>query len=171
MMRGGDLRKHVRRRHEGEIDEIEFERYLVEMRYPDLDLDALVQRYTDRLETMIGLQYQGIFIKKYLQVIGVARHPQADKSLMGFHKRNPGMKTAEEVRAAMEKHLIGKFRNASPEVRFQGYLNRDKAVLEKKGQADLIPAIETLKTIKFVKQQLQEALETAREDENKQEET
>lgn len=69
------------------------------------------------------------------------------------------MQTAEDVRAAYERELIGKFRDASPEKRFEGYLNRDNSILEKNGQAELIGPITTLKTIKFVKQRLQEALE------------
>jgi hypothetical protein len=164
-----DLRTHVSRHHP-EITEVQLERYFVECRHPDTDIDALVQRYVDRLETMIGLQYKGFFIKKYLQVLGVARHHQADKSIMRFLK-NPDIKTPEDLRAEMERQLIGKFREASPEKRFQGYLNRDKAILENKGQAELIPAIETLKTIKFVKKQLQAAQEAKAESEAKADDT
>jgi hypothetical protein len=162
--RSDNFRKHVRKHHP-EVTPQEYERYLVISRYPTLDIDALVQRYTDRLETMIGLQYKGLFIKKYLQTIGVARHPQADKVLMGFLARNPNLQTAEDVRQAFEDGLIGKFRTASPVVRFQGYLNRDIAVLEKKGQAELIEPITTLKTIKFIKSQLLEAREAAKDEE------
>lgn len=138
------------------------ERWITGFRYPHLDIELIVQRYIDRLETMIGLQYQGIFIKHYLRVIGVLRHPQADKTLMRYLK-NPKVKTPEDLRAEMEAQLVGKFREASPEVRFQGYLNRENSILEKKGQAELIPAITTLKTIKFVKQQLEAAREAGQE--------
>jgi len=162
-MCGGDLRKHIKRKHDGDITEIELERYLVELRYPGLDLDALVKRYEDRLESVITLNRKGYYMKKYLQVIGVLRHPRSDNILLRI-LNNPEVKTAEDVRAEMERLLVGKFRNASPEVRFQGYLNRENSILEKKGQADLIPAISTLKTIKFVQKQLQEAVAAEKED-------
>lgn len=153
-----DFRVHVRKYHP-EISEIELERYMVGFRYPHVDIDRIVQRYVDRLETMMGLQNQGIFIKKYLQTLGVARDYRADLSLMGLHKRFPGLETPEDIRKAYERQLVGTFREASPEKRFEGYLNRENSKLEKAGQGDLIPAISTLKTIKFVKQRLQEALE------------
>lgn len=156
-----DFRLHVQAKHK-EIPAAQYERYLVQCRYPTLDIDALVARYVDRLETMIGLQYQGLFIKKYLKTIGVARHPQADKGLMGILAKNPGIKTAEDVRKAFENSLIGKFREASPIDRFKGYLNRDIAILENKGQSDLIEPIKALKTIKFIKQQLEAAREAAK---------
>lgn len=133
------------------------ERFLVQTRHPDTDIDALVQRYVDRLETMIGLQDQGFMIKKYLRVLGVARDWRLDLAIMGVLKHNPDVKTAEDVTAAFANKLVGKFRTASPEVRFQGYLNRENSILAKKGQAELIPAIEALKTIRFVKKQLQAA--------------
>jgi hypothetical protein len=134
---------------------------LVQQRYPTLDIDALVQRYVDRLETMIGLQYQGLFIKKFLNIIGVARSAQADKVLMGILKRNPDCKTAEDVTRAYANRLVHTFRNASPEVRFQGYLNRENSKLEKNGHAELIEPITALKTIKFIREQLQEARQQA----------
>lgn len=160
-----ETRVHVRYRHP-EITEQELERYIIGVRYPSVDIEALVQRYSDRLETMIGLQYQGLFVKKYLQTIGVARHPQADKVLMGILKRNPDCKSAEDVRQAFEDRLIGKFRDAPPIVRFQGYLNRDIAILEKKGQTELIEPITTLKTIKFIKAQLEAAREASQPSES-----
>ena len=151
------FRRHIVNHHP-DISELEYERYIVGCRYPTIDIEWLVQRYVDRLETMIGLQRKGIFIKKYLQTIGVARDWRSDLSLMGILKRYPDVQTAEDVRAAYEQDLIGKFRKASPEQRFQGYLNRENSKLEKAGQADLIEPITTLKTIKFVKQRLQDAV-------------
>lgn len=152
-----NTRIHIRNYHP-EISEVEYERYIVGCRYPTIDIEWLVQRYVDRLETMVGLQRKGIFVKKYLQTIGVARDWRADLSLMGILKRYPDVQTAEDVRAAYEHDLIGKFRKASPEQRFQGYLNRENSKLEKSGQAELIETISTLKTIKFVKQRLQEVV-------------
>lgn len=152
------LREHVWGHHKEITPEI-LERHIVQTRYPSLDIDYIVQRYKDRLETMIGLQYQGIFIKKFLQTIGVARHPQADKGLMRFLK--PHMKTPEEVTRAMADELCYKFLKASAETRFEGYLNRDISVLKKQGHDALIPIVRTLKLIQFTKKQLSAAIEEA----------
>lgn len=166
---GKDLRPHVRRHHP-DITALELERHIALSRYPDLD--ALTQRYIDRLETLMTLLDKGVFLKKYLQTLGVLRDYRADLSIQGIHRRNPGLQSAEDVRAAYERELIGKFREASPEARFQGYLNRENSKLEKAGQADLIEPISTLKTIKFVKQRLQEVLEdSAKPDETEPETT
>lgn len=105
----------------------------------------------------MGLQDQKLMIKKYLKTIGVLRNWRADLAIMRFLK--PEMQTAEEITKAMEAGLVGKFREASAEVRFQGYLNRDLAILRNNGHEDLIPAVKTLKTIKFVQKQLAEARE------------
>lgn len=149
------LRVHVRKYHP-EITEVEMEYYIAKSRYPNLD--ELVQRYIDRLETLMTLLDKGYNFKKYLDALGVRRHWLVDLSIQGLHKHNPGLKTAEDVRAAYERQLIGNFREASPEKRFQAYLNRDNSVLDKKGQTDLIGPISTLKTIKFVKERLQETM-------------
>jgi hypothetical protein len=142
-----------------EISEIAMERHMMETRYPELDIDAMVQRYVDRLETHIGLLEKGYYFKKYLQVLGVLRDWRRDCALLGLHRRNPWIKTADDVKKAFADELVNKFRKASPEARFQAYLNRDNAILENKGQADLIGPMTALKTIKFIKQRLQEALE------------
>jgi hypothetical protein len=156
--RAQKLREHVHSKHE-EVSAEELERHLVLIRYPDLELDNEIQRYRDRLETLIGLQRRGIFIKKYLKTIGVLRNWRADLAILAFVK--PGMQTAEEVRQAMTDGLVNKFRNASPEARFEGYLNRDLSVLKKSGHEDLIPAVRALKIINFTKNQLDAALEEA----------
>lgn len=152
------LREHVHSRHQ-DVSAEELERHAVMTRYPDLELDKEIQRYRDRLETLIGLQRRGIFIKKYLKTIGVLRNWRADISLLGFLK--PEMQTAEDVRKAMEDGLVGKFREASAEKRFEGYLNRDLSVLRKAGHEDLVPIVRALKVIKFTKKQLESALDDA----------
>ena len=150
-----NLRKHVWSHHP-EVSPEELERHIIQTRYPDLDIDATVQKYKDRLDTLIGLQEKGIFIKKYLATIGVLRHWRSDLAIRTFLK--PGMTTAEEVTKAMADGLVNRFREASPEDRFKGYLNRDLSVLEKQGHSELIPVVKTLKTIKFVRKQIQEGL-------------
>jgi hypothetical protein len=132
---------------------------MVLTRYPDLELDREIKRYTDRLETLIGLQRRGIFIKKYLKVTGLLRHWRSDLALLSVLK--PGVETAEDVRQAFEDQLIGRFREAPAEQRFEGYLNRDLSVLAKSGHEALIPAVRALKIINFTKKQLEEALNEA----------
>lgn len=152
------LRVHVKRYHP-EITPAEYERYFVETRYPDLDLDALVERYKSRLETMIGLQYKGIFIKHYLKTIGVARHHNADKCLMRYLKHNP--QTEEELVKLMRGALVEtQLKKATPESKFLEITKRDITVLRKKGcPEELIPVVEQLKLIKFTKKRLAEAIE------------
>jgi hypothetical protein len=154
----GTLRRHVAKHHL-EVTPEELERHIVLTRYPDLDLDALVELYRNKLDTIMLQQQRGLFVKKYFRTIGLMRNWRADLNIQRYLK--PGMTTEAEVKKAMADALVNKFRQASPEVRFQGYLNRDLARLRNDGQEELVPAVRALKIIRFAQKQVTDAIDEA----------
>lgn len=155
---------HIKIHHPELIGTPELEWYIARTINKDLDLDHIVQRYKDRLENSLGLKRKGIFIDKLLRTIGVYRHYGVDNRLLEFDTDN--MTKPEEVTAALTAALVGRFLKCSPEVRHQGYLNRDMQRLRNQGFEELIPTVTKLKTIKYIKKTLEKELEALKETES-----
>jgi hypothetical protein len=158
------FRDHIKTFHP-DIDPKVVERYMTETRYPDLDLDAIVERYRNSLETMIGLQYKGWFIKKYLKTIGALRSPQADKRLMYVLSMLPADATREDVRQFHTDHLINHFLKCSPDVRFNSLLNGHIDSLIKRGHEDLIPMVKAKRIIEYARKKMHATIELAKTEE------
>lgn len=109
---------------------------------PELDVDLLLVRYLDHKETVIGLNKQGIFVKHFLQKIGVARTDRDDKALMGRMKL--AHRTDEQIlKTNINKSLVH-YRNK----------NFDEEELE-----EIAAILTTLKLVKYVKKKMAEASE------------
>lgn len=153
------MRRHVVKMHP-EFPVIEFEYGLAKVRYPEVNLEELTERYRSRLETIFTIRDKGIFIEKLLTVLGILRTRQADVSLSRVLKK--GAKTPEDVKRIYTESLVGTFLKKSKEQRFKGYLNRDMARLRNEGLEELIPAATALKVTKFIRERLEEELEKAK---------
>lgn len=131
------LRKHFKDKHpEAHPHDLEYR--IVTTINPQLDVDLLLVRYLDQLETVIGLKKQGIFVKHFLENIGVARSDKDDKSLMSRMK----------------------WEKASKERKFEVALNRQLTWLKKDGLFDELSEVVTaLKLIRYAKNELAKAQE------------
>lgn len=115
----------------------DLEYIIIKERYPNLDIDLLIVRYLEKKETALGLQAQGLFVKHFLTVIGVARRPAQDNSLHGAIKWN----------------------NASEQDRFEGYVQANISKLRKAGVEDMDEAVLALRLIAHIKKKIAKAKE------------
>ena len=146
------LREHCLNKHKEVLPET-LERHIVKLNYPKLDLDKIVEEYKNKLSTMIGLQYRGLFIKHYLKVTGALRHPQADKAIGKYlDMLGPGDMTHDKIMAKMDEKLVGVFRDISDmESIGHAYINRDIYKLKNQGLGHLESALRAIKIIEFAK--------------------
>lgn len=146
-------------KHHGHLGIVEIEKHLVMTRYPDFDFDLEIGRYRDRLETIIGFQRRGVFIKKYLKESGLLRNWRSDLALMRYIK--PWMTTPEELKAQMTKELSEKFQSDQIAKNNSGLDDRglDKSItsLKNSDAEELIPAVVTLNIIKRTRRKLDKA--------------
>lgn len=153
-------RRHVEYHHPKQSD-ADRERHLVNIRYPHIDIDKLIKRYENKLETMIGLQYQGIFIKKFLYTIGVARHHNADKSIMRAHKK---LDMTKATKADVLKGISDLFNQKTEKapMSLDTMILKATAILLEKGQDELIPVKVAELRIKHAKDALASQIEALR---------
>ena len=164
LSRTPDLRKHIFVIHKKEKPyrkKRKIELYIAQLRYPGANILRLGKRYRDRLETVITLQNAGYRLESYLAAIKVTRSFKSDAALTPYIK--PWMKTAKDMTDYMAEQLCFKFNACSPEVRFQGFLNRDISILKSKGHGDLVESVTALKVIKYVKKQMIKNIEELKE--------
>jgi hypothetical protein len=140
------LRNHFEKCHP-EVHRHDIEYHIVTTNNPQLDVDLLLVRYLDHQETIHGLNKQGIFVKHFLQSVGVARSNKDDMALMG----------------RMKKAL------RTPEQNFDKELRRRITWLKKSGAAseELEAAITALKLIDFTKKMLARTPEKPKEPEER----
>lgn len=156
-----DLRRHISQSHGEDLQEVDVERLILESKYIgyNIDIDYWVQRYVDRLETKLGLQHQGLYMGSYLKALGVLRSSQTDQAISARLREKA--KHGDDYKKVVKARMIDTFlemKEKDPEYKFDMYLLRDTVKLRNKGATEeLIDVYKTLRTVKHIKNKIEEA--------------